>query len=283
MRRVNLVAEMQAIDEGYPIAVRTSFGEDGLEYFEYDSFEISDYNSIISFVMALGRNSYENYLSQKRPERQNSCVTSKCAVALRSPHKYDEEKLFGIEARFVDLKTPRKLRRRLLDAIQFSLHTGHYGVNERFFVAWVMDGLQDLKVPSVVLSKFIQNRFNNAHYNTKIETLLAKVPKETGQLIQFWTEFKRLAEDHLELKMLLFRWEQDLILYGREDLLPFIEREQLSSLRAIRNGASVNETVRQFLRKTGIRKLAFASIGIGTAPKRKQTAREILLRDGASE
>jgi hypothetical protein len=253
VRRANLVAEMLAIvEDGKRIWNKEVFGSFGVD-------EIEEITQALEGA-ALGDASDVGDMFKLG------------AVAVYFKGKYDVPGVWGLEVRRIGRTSDPKTSQALLDAIQYGLTQGEYGLSAKQINRWLGSARGD--APAKVAK---------AWYNQPLDALLDSAPKRIASVMKKRKAVKpqellgSLANDHNEVKMLLFDWRNDPVVsldpVLAERILPQQERAIARMLdlkfpmskRAERK--AINAIMRDFLVDSGLYDAHLGAMGMQRVPK----------------
>ncbi|MFM8313612.1 MAG: hypothetical protein ACKOA8_04945, partial [Deltaproteobacteria bacterium] len=239
-RRANLTLEMTLIVEEKLTGIR---GRQSGNVVFWDSLNPDRLNSVY-------RHLENTRVMGKQP---NFGSTSKMAfVGFRGADTYDADNLIGFEVRGISQYSNEKMVREFLNTLQWSLDQEHHGIPQEKMAQWLE------KQP-----KGWSFNFGNSYYNQQWEALKTT---EAGKKFESIDPFLRNRfydlENNRELKMMLYDWSNDPLLFDKPKLLELIKKEQLKAVDRLALGQESQHTiVSDFLKHSGLYGIFTRSLG----------------------
>ena len=258
-RRVNLLAEMTTIvDEWRSIKMHTHGGR-------------SFFGHATPWTMAF----VFDYLRTNRSILSNSILSSLFPlgnyaklgwVGFFGSDKYDEPGLYGLEYRAIAAGVSETDYREILDRIQQSMLRDDYGVPKETIRRWLA-GQKNKKFPGVALIAACYHQewprlFAEASPDVKKATY--GFGSQRQQRLTRRLTKQRLTEQgkgHAELKMLVYNWSNDPLVFEDEAFQKRIVEQQARALGRFQSGEPVNELVSDFIVDSGLYDAVSRSIG----------------------
>ncbi|MEK6704467.1 MAG: hypothetical protein AABZ06_01635 [Bdellovibrionota bacterium] len=250
-RRSNLAAEMVDIVQDDGRIMTTEIGE--VTYFDSMTPVRIDEAVRYFYYVATGRNS----------KIGDSLKLG--WVGLRGSDTYDYSDLWGIEVRSIGSTSDPKTYRNLLDALQFRMNTQSYGVSREQMLQWLerqeIQEIQEIKEFPYLLAKAWYNQEWSNLFQSAPEKIKAKLSESAKKRIIKW------SEDHQELKMLVFDWLNDPIIFNNPELKAKIISEQSKAIDLLLKGNDINDLVSDFLVESGLYGQVLKSVGVDVLKK----------------
>lgn len=242
-RRANLAAEMTSIIHDY-IGIK-AVTIDGAEYFgSMRRYELED---VTQYFIDLSRGI----------ERATGDDFKIFWVGIRGEDKYDQPGLWGLEFRSLLATSQPRVYAPLLDALQYSIQTENFGVSEERFRKWLDAMPKSWSQPKKVGALW---------YNTDWDTLYKSAPSALKPKIPEWKKWvsanTSYLDDHTEVRMLLFDWSRDTVLFDRPDLQKQILDFQLRAISQVLAGEQAQNVVADFLVRSGLYDAIMQSLGM---------------------
>jgi hypothetical protein len=258
VRRANLVAEMLGIVEDRQRIWTKSNGD--ISFF--GSFRASAIEEITYTLERVARGDAPDVGDQFKLG----------SVGVRFQDKYDAPGLWGLEARTITSELDPEIARALLDAIQYGMTKGDYGLTAQQIEHWM--GIP-LGGPGRAVAA--------GWYNQPLGSLIDRLPESIGTLMKSRTNrkprelFESLVREHQEVKMLLFDWARDTVVFLDPVLAERIPPQQeraISRLLDLKYPMSkraerkaINAIMRDFLVDSGLYDAHLGAMGMQRVPK----------------
>jgi hypothetical protein len=251
-RRANLASEMISIVQGGK-RIWTKEANRRDVFGSFRSLEIEEITS-----------TFEEVARGKKPKVGDEFKIG--AVGIHFQDKYDAPGLWGMQVRRISRNADPEMASGFLDAIQYGMTKGEYGLSSAQIEKW-----WDRSVPG-------PKKVAAAWYNQGLPTLFDKLPGNLKALMDAREALKArqlffsLVRDHLELKMLLFDWRQDPVVFLDPALATQVAAHQEkavirlidldASLSEIASRDAVNAIMRDFLVDSGLYEAQLGSVGL---------------------
>ncbi len=245
-RRANLVAEMRAIVETSS-AIRSIQMDATEEVIQFASLTPENLGKVADYFVQYAEGNVIDIGDSLKP----------AFVGFRGHDTYDQPGLFGFEVRDIDTRYDIEENKKLLDSLQHSLVTEEYGVPPERIQTWLQRFHSGSSAQRALETSWYNQPLKALIENARpeIKTVLAQIPSQ---------RLEAYIRDNQSIKMLLYDWSQDPLLFDQPGLLERIRREQLDTLIQVfhsRTSSSSPSYMGDFLEESGIYEIFNRSIG----------------------
>lgn len=238
-RRVNLVSEMLTITKQSG-GIYAKTGE-GIVYF--DSLTAKKLKGVTKY--------FEDLAAGKNPEVGDQYKMA--WVGLRGSDKYDQPGLYGYEFRNITAQGDPIEDEKLLNSIQWSINKDEYGISEQKISDWT-NKYHPGKSPSDAVA--------STWYNQSFHSLYKQANPLVRENIGLWGRMSLwVSSNNKAVKMLLYDWTKDPILFDKPELSKKILEKQVDAIKKIRSDADPDEVLRDFLKESNLLEIFARSIG----------------------
>jgi hypothetical protein len=246
-RRANLAAEMLTVlHEGGSIAPEVY---DGITFF--DSVPAHNLSGVTSYFLQFGKGHAPPIGAQYKLGW----------VGMRGTDTYDKPGLWGLEMRSISSGTDPEAARGFLNGVQQSMNSGNYGIPREQIGRWLAD----------VHESRIASRIANVWYGQSVNTLFQRatppIQAKFGEGAAALAAREKILDamtGRKEVKMVLFDWSSDPLVFENPALAEKIIAEQLRAIDRILTTPepNVNDIISDFLVDSGLYAEVMRSLGV---------------------
>ena len=166
-------------------------------------------------------------------------------VGFRGSDTYDELNLYGLEYRAIPKNADQAKTEKMLNAVQAAMTSESYGVPLPQMKRWL-----ELYRPGRSSGGAISETFYNQPLKNLLKSLNPEIKNAFGLVGRL--KIKGAVEQNQAVKMLLFDWSKDPLLFENPALQQKVFQAQLSAVRDFGGGARANQVLRSFLLDSGL-------------------------------
>ena len=236
-RIANLVAEMLAIVEEKFYGIKATKQE---HITFWDTLSPAKLNQVLNHLEA-------TRTTGRQPPLMSE--TKMAFIGFRGADTYDDPSLIGFEIRSISRTANADTTKNFLNTLQWSLNQENYGVSQDKMTQWIDQ--------NPILN------FGNTYYNQSWDSLKGSEASQRFEEIDPY--LRRLfydLEKNRELKMLIYDWSNDPLLFDKPKLLKQIHEEQLKAIERLKSGTEPQQLIMsQFLVRSGLYGIFTRSLG----------------------
>ena len=189
-------------------------------------------------------------------------------VGMRGTDTYDKPGLWGLEVRSISSGTDPEVARGFLNGVQQSMNTSAYGVSREQMGRW-LEGVSEHQIDDRIARAWYGQSVNPYAKSADVffERASIAVQAKLGQGAPFLAAKDKILDamtGRKEVKMLLFDWSTDPLVFENPALAEKIASEQLRAIDRILNTPepNVNDIVSDFLVDSGLYAEVMKSLGV---------------------